>query len=169
VRIGFGSDFHKLKKGRKLYLGGVEIPFEKGSLGHSDGDVVLHALTDAILGSISKGDIGDHFRDSDPKWKDKRSEIFLKYALKLLKEQNYKIENVDITLILEKPKLFNYKEQIRKNISLLLGIDESCVSFKAKTKEGVGAIGKGDALECYAVVLASQVKQITIGKTKKKK
>lgn len=153
MRIGFGWDFHKLQKGRKLILGGIEIPFEKGSLGHSDGDVVLHALTDAILGSLSLGDIGDHFKDTDQRWKDKDSSFFVKEALRLITEKNFMIKNVDITLILEKPKLFSYKEKIRENISNFLNTEKENISFKAKTKEGIGEVGIGEAVECFATVL----------------
>lgn len=156
MRIGFGWDIHKLTEGRKFVLGGVQIESEKGSLGHSDGDVVLHALTDAILGVLSLGDIGEHFKDSDEKWKDADSSIFVCKALNLLKEKGYKILNVDITVILEKPKLSPYKEEIRKKIASLLEIEINDVSFKAKTKEGLDEVGKGNAVECFAVVLVNR-------------
>lgn len=156
MRVGFGWDLHRLEKGRKLILGGVEIPFEKGCFGHSDGDVVLHALTDAILGSCALGDIGDHFRDTDEKWKNEKSSIFLEKSLRLIEEKNYFVSNVDITLILQEPKLFPYKEQIRENISRFLQIEKGNVAFKAKTKEGIGAVGKGEAVECFAVVLVKK-------------
>lgn len=155
MRIGFGTDFHRLLKGRKLFLGGIEIPSEFGAVAHSDGDVVLHSLTDAILGSIGKGDIGDHFRDTEERWKDERSEVFLKKALSLLEEEGKYIENVDITLILEKPKLYDYKEKIKENIAKLLTIEKERVSFKCKTNEGLGDIGNSNALQCFAIVLVS--------------
>lgn len=157
MRVGFGWDIHRLVKGRKLLLGGVEIDSEKGALGHSDGDVVLHSLVDAILGSLSLGDIGDHFKDTDLKWKDAESSIFVKEALRLLKEKGFSLSNVDITVILEKPKLYPYKEKIRKRISDLLNIDVEQVSFKAKTKEGIGETGKGEAIESFSVVLITRI------------
>ncbi|MCX7830151.1 MAG: 2-C-methyl-D-erythritol 2,4-cyclodiphosphate synthase [Acidobacteria bacterium] len=153
MRIGFGWDLHKLEKGRKLILGGVEIPSEFGCLGHSDGDVVLHSITDAILGSLALGDIGDHFKDTDPKWKNAESSIFLKESLRLLKEKGFAISNIDATIILEKPKLYPYKEKIRENISKILELNIDQVSFKAKTREGIGEVGRSEAVECYAVVL----------------
>lgn len=157
MRIGFGWDLHRLEKGRKLVLGGVEIPFEKGCLGHSDGDVVLHALTDAILGSCSLGDIGDHFKDTDERWKNAESSIFVEESLRLIKEKNYSVSNVDITIILQEPKLFPFKEKIRENISRLLKTEKENVSFKAKTKEGIGEVGKGEAVECFASVLVKKI------------
>lgn len=153
MRIGFGWDLHKLEEGRKLVLGGVEIPSEKGCLGHSDGDVVLHALTDALLGSLALGDIGDHFRDTEPKWKDAKSSIFVKEALRHIKEKGFYVSNVDITIILEKPKLYPFKDKIRENIAALLDLTKEQVSFKAKTKEGMGEVGKSEAVESIAVVL----------------
>lgn len=157
MRVGFGWDLHRLEMGRKLVLGGIEIPFEKGCLGHSDGDVVLHAVTDAILGAVAAGDIGDHFRDTDPKWKDARSFFFVKKALEISKEKGFTVGNIDVTLVLEKPKLYDFKGEIAANIASLLGIDVADVSFKAKTREGLGEIGRGEAVECFAVVLLVEV------------
>ena len=157
MRVGFGWDLHRLAAGRPLILGGMEIPFEKGCLGHSDGDVVLHAVTDAILGASASGDIGDHFRDTDPKWKDARSFFFVKKALELAAEKDMKVGNIDITLILERPKLYDFKGEIAANVASLLGIDSSDVSFKAKTREGLGEAGRGEAVECFAVVLMEEV------------
>lgn len=157
MRVGFGWDLHRLEGGRKLVLGGIEIPFEKGCLGHSDGDVVLHAVTDAILGAVAAGDIGDHFRDTDPKWKDARSFFFVKKALEISKEKGFRVGNIDITLVLEKPKLYDFKGEIAANIASLLGIDVADVSLKAKTREGLGEIGRGEAVECFAVVLLVDV------------
>lgn len=153
MRIGFGWDLHKLVKGRKLFLGGVEIPSEKGALGHSDGDVVLHSLTDAIFGSLALGDIGDHFKDTDERWKDAQSSIFVKEALRLINDKGYRIANVDITVILEKPKLFPFKDAIREKIAQTLGLNKEQVSFKAKTKEGIKEAGKSETIESFAVVL----------------
>ena len=153
MRVGFGWDLHRLAEGGPLILGGVEIPFERGSLGHSDGDVVFHAVTDAILGAAAAGDIGDHFKDSDQKWKDARSFVFVKKAIELAAEKGFKVENIDITLVLEKPKLYDRKAEIVANIASLLSIDAGRVSFKAKTKEGLGDVGRGEAVECFAVAL----------------
>jgi 2-C-methyl-D-erythritol 2,4-cyclodiphosphate synthase len=156
MRIGSGWDLHRLVEGRPMILGGVEIPSERGPLGHSDGDVVLHAVTDAILGAAAAGDIGDHFRDSDPKWKDARSFFFVKRAVEIAAEKGLKVGNIDITLVLEAPKLYDHKAEIAANISSLLSIEPSKVSFKAKTMEGLGEVGRGEAVECFAVVLLTE-------------
>jgi len=157
VRVGLGWDLHRLAAGRPLILGGVEIPFEKGCLGHSDGDVVLHAVTDAVLGAAAAGDIGDHFRDTDPQWKGARSFFFVKKAVEIAAGKGLKPGNADVTVILEKPKLYEFKGGIAANIASLLGLDPSAVSFKAKTKEGLGEVGTGEAVECFAVVLLEEI------------
>ena len=136
IRIGFGFDSHEFTEGKKLYLGGIEIPFKYGLKGHSDGDALLHAITDAILGAIGERDIGEIFKDTEEKWKDARSEIFLKKALELMKEKGYRISNIDCVIIADEPKISPYKEKIKENLSRILGIDKERISLKGKRKEG---------------------------------
>lgn len=152
-RIGQGWDFHRLVPGRPLVLGGVKIPSELGELGHSDGDVLLHALTDAILGSIAEGDIGMHFSPSDERWKNADSRIFVKEALCILKTSGWEIVNIDSTIILEKPKLSVYINDIRASITELVGLPVNSVSVKAKTKEGLDAVGQNEAIEAQVVIM----------------
>ena len=152
MRIGFGYDNHRLTENRPLYLGGLIIPSDKGEDAHSDGDVLLHALIDALFGAMALGDIGDHFPPSDERYKDISSVTLLKETLK---ETKADIINVDITIILEKTKLKDHKVKIKENVASLLGINSQRVSIKAKTHEKVDATGKGDAIECYAAVLLS--------------
>ncbi len=152
-RIGFGTDIHKLERGKKLILGGIEIPSEFGAIGHSDADALIHALTDAILGAVAAGDIGTHFPDSDPRWKDASSMVFLSRAIEIMKERLYKIANVDSVITLEKPKLKPFIPQIKNNLARALGIDESCISVKAKTSEGLDSIGAGLAIKVDVIVL----------------
>lgn len=152
MRIGIGYDIHPLKKGRKLVLGGVPIPFEKGLDGHSDGDALIHAIVDAVLGALGEGDIGSHFSDKDPKNAAANSLIFLKKARLLLHRHKMSVENLDSIVIAEAPKLGPWKEKMRKSIAAELGVPVSTVSIKAKTNEGFGPIGKGKAIACYAVV-----------------
>ncbi len=154
--IGFGYDIHKLVEGRKLYIGGIHIPYKKGALGHSDGDSLIHSIVDAILGAIGEGDIGKHFPDTDPRWKNVRSEIFLKKCKEMLERKNIIIGNIDSVVFLEEPKLGKYKEKIRKNIAKILNIQEKKVSIKAKTLEGIGVIGKKQAIASYSVCLLFQ-------------
>ncbi len=151
TRIGFGFDVHKLIEGRKLILGGVEIPFEKGLLGHSDADVLLHAICDALLGAAALGDIGKHFPDTDIRFKGISSIELLKHVGKLLSQNGYAIGNIDSTLVLEKPKILPYINQMQKNIAESLGILENQVSVKATTNEGMGFIGTGEGAVAYAV------------------
>ncbi|MBZ0178653.1 MAG: 2-C-methyl-D-erythritol 2,4-cyclodiphosphate synthase [Melioribacteraceae bacterium] len=152
-RTGFGYDVHKLVEGRKMIIGGIEIPFEKGPLAHSDGDVLLHAICDALLGAATLGDIGTHFPDTDPKYKDANSKIFLAEISKMISERNYKIANVDSTVVLEKPKLKAYTPKMKTVIAGLLNIDEEAVSIKATTSEAMGFIGTGEGIKAYASVL----------------
>ena len=149
-RIGFGYDIHKLKKGRKLFLGGIEIPYKFGLEGHSDADVVLHALCDAILGALALGDIGEHFPDNVQQTKNRRSTYFLQ---KIKEMADFSVINVDTTIIAKKPMLHKYKNKIRNNIAKLLDAKKDRISVKAKTNEGLGPIGEGKAIACYAVVL----------------
>lgn len=153
LRIGIGYDIHPLVEGRKLYIGGVEIPSNKGSLGHSDGDVLIHAICDALLGALGFGNIGELFPDTDEKYKNARSEIFLKDVKKILDEKNFEIVNIDSTVILEEVKLSPFVGEMKKKISSILEIPFDKISIKPKRNEKFDAIGKGGALACFAVVL----------------
>ena len=155
-RIGIGYDLHRLVAGRKLILGGVEIPFDKGPEGHSDGDVILHALTDALLGAAALGDIGEHFPPSDPRWKDADSAQFARRARELIEGAGYRTVNIDVVVVLERPKLLAHRQTIRQNLSAMLGLPLDAVSVKAKTSEGVGPIGRGEAVEAHAAVLLTR-------------
>lgn len=150
MRIGFGSDIHKLEEGRKLMIGGILIPSDKGEAAHSDGDVLLHAIIDAILGAAAAGDIGELFPPDDDKWKDADSTILLKHVMDVLKPE---IGNIDAVITLESPKLGSWKDIIRKKVASLLSIDKSRVSIKAKTAEGLGDIGSGRAIKAEAIIL----------------
>lgn len=158
MRVGLGYDIHRLVEGRKLILGGVEIPYIKGLEGYSDADVLLHAICDAILGAIGKGDIGIHFPDTDPAFKDIPSVELLDEVKETVKTSGYKIINVDSTLILEEPKLGPFKDKMKQIISHLLGVAEDMINIKATTQEGVGSIGRGEAIAAYAVVSVEEVK-----------
>lgn len=153
MRIGFGYDVHKLVKGRKLILGGVTIPHSKGLLGHSDADVLLHSLCDAILGAAGLRDIGYYFSNKDAKWKNISSLVLLEECLKLIKKKKLRIGNVDITLILEEPKISPYIVKMKKNISKSLKIKDSQVAIKSTTSEGLGFIGKKLGCSAYSVCL----------------
>jgi 2-C-methyl-D-erythritol 2,4-cyclodiphosphate synthase len=151
IRSGIGYDLHRLEEGRKLMIGGMEIPFDKGSVGHSDGDVLSHALCDALLGAASLGDIGTHFPDTDPKWKDAASLLFLERARKLLDERGFSINHIDAVVICERPKLGPYFPAMRGALAKALGVGVDRISLKAKTNEGVGEIGRGEAIACQAI------------------
>ena len=152
-RIGIGYDIHRLVNERKLLIGGIEIPYLKGLLGHSDGDVLLHAVCDALLGAISQGDIGEHFPDTDPKYRGISSSELLKIVIKLVHSQGYKVSNLDTIIIAEEPKLTSFKGLIQSNLAKLLYIHKDCVCVKAKTNEGLGELGNREAIACYATVL----------------
>jgi 2-C-methyl-D-erythritol 4-phosphate cytidylyltransferase/2-C-methyl-D-erythritol 2,4-cyclodiphosphate synthase len=152
-RAGTGYDLHRLVEGRPLVIGGVRIPFEKGPLGHSDGDVACHAATDAILGATALGDIGRHFPDTDPRWKDADSLALLAQAAAMAGETGYEVGNLDVTVILERPKIKDHIEAMRANLARAVGVDIARVSIKGKTNEGVDAIGRGEAIAAHAVVL----------------
>ncbi|MBB6482604.1 2-C-methyl-D-erythritol 2,4-cyclodiphosphate synthase [Spirochaeta isovalerica] len=153
MRIGFGYDLHKLKTGRKLMIGGVHIPCDFGEEAHSDGDVLLHAVIDALFGAIAEGDIGSHFPPSDIRWKDVSSLVLLKKTMEIIRERKFSLINLDCTVVLEKPKLLPYKEEIRQTMADALGTDISRISVKGKTKEKVDAVGRGEAIEAYASLL----------------
>ena len=155
MRIGHGYDVHRLCNNRKLILGGVEIPFELGLLGHSDADVLLLAICDAMFGAAALGDIGKHFPDNDPAYGGISSRILLKDTVKLIKESGYEIENIDCTVIAQQPKLKNYIDDMRKNIAEDCNIDISCVNVKATTEEGLGFTGDSSGIAAHAVCLLS--------------
>jgi 2-C-methyl-D-erythritol 4-phosphate cytidylyltransferase/2-C-methyl-D-erythritol 2,4-cyclodiphosphate synthase len=161
-RVGTGYDLHRLVEGRPLVIGGVTIPFDKGPLGHSDGDVACHAATDAILGAASLGDIGRHFPDSDPRWKGADSLTFVREAARMVRQAGYDIVNLDITVVLERPKIKEAIEQMRSLLATAAGVAVSVVSVKGKTNEGVDAVGRGEAIASHAVALLAH-RTSTIG------
>ncbi len=153
MRIGLGYDIHPFVSGRKFILGGVPIPSDKGPHGHSDGDCLYHAVADALLGAAGVGDMGRYFPDTDPRWKNADSAIFLKEVRKLLDTKKYRIENIDANLHLESPKLAPYLPQMIKNLSESLGISQDQINLKAKRGEGLDAVGRGEAVASQVVVL----------------
>lgn len=153
MRIGQGYDVHKLVEGRDLILCGVNVPYEKGLLGHSDADVALHALSDALLGAAALGDIGKHFPDTDEKYKGASSVLLLKEVVRLIKEEGYSVGNVDVTIIAQRPKLRPYIDKMRENVANAIGIDVREVSIKATTTEQLGFEGRGEGISSLAVVL----------------
>ena len=155
TRIGNGFDVHQLEAGTPLIIGGVSIPFHKGSMGHSDGDVLLHAIVDALLGSLALGDIGTHFPSDDARWKDADSRKFLEHAYTLIKENGFSVENVDSVIILQIPVVAPHLLKMRKNIAQILSTDLNQISVKATTTDNLGYIGKGDGIAATAVVLIS--------------
>lgn len=157
MRIGQGYDVHRLVEGRKLIIGGVDIPYEKGLLGHSDADVLLHAVMDALLGAAALGDIGQHFPNSDERYKGISSIALLKEVGKILQENGYMIENIDSTVIAQRPKLLPYRPQMAENIAAALGIEKEQVSVKATTEEGLGFTGTGEGISAQAIALLSSV------------
>jgi 2-C-methyl-D-erythritol 2,4-cyclodiphosphate synthase len=152
TRVGIGYDLHRLAEGRKLILGGIEVPFHKGPVGHSDGDALAHAICDALLGAAGLGDIGTHFPDTDPKWKDVSSLRFLERVRDLLAEHQLRISHMDAVVITEKPKLGPHFPAMREALAKSLGISISAINLKAKTNEGVDAIGHGEAIAAQAIV-----------------
>lgn len=157
-RIGIGYDYHRLIEGRKLILGGVEIPFSKGLAGHSDGDVLTHALCDALLGAAALGDIGQHFPDTDPQWKDASSLALLAHVVELINKKSYKIVNVDTVVVAQEPKLAPHFAAIREKLARALAVEPEFVNVKAKTTEGLTAIGRGEAMAAQAVALLEAVR-----------
>lgn len=153
MRIGHGYDVHRLVAGRRLILGGVEIPHETGLLGHSDADVLLHAISDAILGAIGEGDIGKHFPDTDPAYKGVSSIGLLRQVMLLAKDKGYRIGNLDATIVAQKPKLAPYIAQMRENIAAALGADSEQINVKATTTEELGFAGREEGIAAYAVTL----------------
>ena len=153
IRVGQGYDVHQLVEGRDLILGGVNIPFEKGLLGHSDADALLHAITDALLGAAGLGDIGSHFPDTTAEFKDADSRVLLREAYQSVQELGWKVVNVDTTVIAQKPKLASHIPAMRANIAADLGLPENCVNIKGKTNEKLGYLGRMEAIEAQAAVL----------------
>ncbi|MBC7947191.1 MAG: 2-C-methyl-D-erythritol 2,4-cyclodiphosphate synthase [Chitinophagaceae bacterium] len=155
-RIGSGVDFHKLVSGRDLWIGGIKIPHHLGSLGHSDADVLLHAICDALLGALSLGDIGQHFPDTDAQYKNIDSKILLKHTMELIGKEGYKVVNIDSTLCLQAPKIKPYVTQMQETIASIAGISHKDVSIKATTTEEMGFVGREEGLVAYATVLLSK-------------
>ena len=155
-RIGMGIDFHQLAEGRELWIGGIKIPHQKGAVGHSDADVLLHAVCDAMLGAAAMGDIGDHFPDTDPAYKNIDSKVLLKKTVGFVKNAGYSIVNIDSTICLQEPRIKPYTDQMRKVIADISGIMESDVSIKATTTEQMGFAGRKEGLMAYATVLLNK-------------
>ena len=153
MRIGHGYDVHKLVEGRKLIMGGVEIPYEKGLLGHSDADVLLHAISDALLGAAALGDIGKLFPDTDMQYKGADSRVLMAEVVKRIKEKGFRVVNVDATIIAQRPKMRNYIDTMRQNIAETLGCDTDDINVKATTEEGMGFTGEGMGISAHAVCL----------------
>lgn len=160
MRVGLGHDTHRLEKGRPLVLGGVVVPHERGLVGHSDADVVLHALVDALLGAAGLGDIGDAYPDTDPAYNNRDSSFFVRDTLAHLNRAGWRVVNIDIVIFAEQPKLGATKDKIRTNLAKLLEIEESRVNVKAKTGEGVDAIGRKEAIACQAVALLEETRHL---------
>lgn len=163
MRIGMGYDVHRLTEGRDLIMGGVKIPYEKGLLGHSDADVLLHAIMDALLGAAALGDIGKHFPDTDPAYKGISSLKLLTEVGKLLEENLYVIGNIDATIIAQRPKMAPHREAMRENIAQALGISVNQVSIKATTEEGLGFTGSGEGISSQAIVLLEEIGNVSYG------
>ena len=157
VRTGFGYDSHRLVEGRPFMLGGIEVPHDKGGLGHSDADVLLHAICDALLGAVALGDIGLHFPDTDAAWKDADSRKLLAHVVKLLSEKGWTVGNMDCTVVLEKPKLRPHVDAMRAAIAKLLDTELDAVSVKASTNEKMGFVGREEGVCAYAIVLVEQL------------
>ncbi|HPM43680.1 MAG TPA: 2-C-methyl-D-erythritol 2,4-cyclodiphosphate synthase [Candidatus Omnitrophota bacterium] len=152
MKTGIGYDIHRLIEDRPLFLGGVEIPYVKGLLGYSDGDALLHAISDAMLGALAMGDIGELFPNTDPRFEGISSSEILKKVLQITLEKGYKVNNVDTVILAEEPKVYPFKARMVEKIAGILGVEKGCVNIKATTNEGVGSIGKGEAIAAYAVV-----------------
>ena len=152
MRVGVGYDLHRLVEGRRLVLGGVTIPFEKGLLGHSDADVLFHAVCDALLGAVGLGDVGQHFPNTDPRFKDVSSTTLLEQTLQMVRDKGFCVNNLDATILAEAPKLAPYSGVMETNLAVLLELEPSRVNVKATTMEGMGAIGKGEAIAAICMV-----------------
>ena len=159
MRVGIGYDIHRLMEGKPLILGGVEIPYIKGLVGYSDADVLLHAVSDAILGAVGLGDIGMHFPDTEPRYKGASSASLLEKVNDLIRKKRYRVNNVDVVVIAEEPKISAFRANMKKKISDILRIDQSRINIKATTNEGVGSIGRGEAIASYAVATLEEIKR----------
>lgn len=159
VRVGQGWDAHRIEAGRPLILGGVRIPCDFGLAGHSDADVLFHSVTDAVLGALALGDIGMHFPDTDPEWRGAESRQFLQHALILAAREGYSLANIDATVILERPKLKEFRATIRESLARAANLPPACVSVKFKTAESVGPVGEGRSCEAQAVVLLTRIER----------
>lgn len=157
IKVGFGYDVHQLKSGEKLILGGVDVPSTKGTVGHSDADVLIHAICDALLGAANLGDIGQHFPDNDPQYFHINSSILLKEVVQLLKQNKFEIGNIDSTICLQKPKITSFIPKMKARLSVVLGIPETEISIKATTTEKLGFVGEGKGVSAYAVVLIEKI------------
>jgi len=153
VRVGQGFDVHRLVAGRSLFLGGVEVPHGRGLEGHSDGDCVLHAICDALLGAVGAGDMGQHFPSRDPQWRGVASRVFLEHTARLVRERGFRVENVDVTVVAQEPVLAPHLEPMRVAISGILDVDRDAVSVKAKSTDHLGALGRGEGIAALAAVL----------------
>ena len=162
MRVGLGYDVHKLVEGRDLIIGGVQIPYEKGLLGHSDADVLLHAIMDALLGAAALGDIGKHFPDTDSKYKGISSIKLLEYVRELIDDELYVVGNIDATIIAQRPKMAPYIEQMKKNVADALAIEVSQVNIKATTEEGLGFTGSGEGISSQAVCMLSSIREWSV-------
>ncbi len=156
-RIGFGVDFHQLVKGRELWIGGIKIPYHKGAVGHSDADVLLHAICDALLGAACLGDIGIHFPNTSDEFKNIDSKILLKRTIELIRNENYRVINIDSTICVEEPKIKSYVDEMQKIIAGIIDITVKDISIKATTTEKMGFIGRGEGIAAYAVALLEKV------------
>lgn len=156
-RIGYGNDIHRLEAGKPLILGGVSIDSTRGAVGHSDADCLTHAVTDAILGALALGDIGQHFSDKDERWRNADSFVFLRYTIGLMKEKGFRVVNLDSTVSLETPRLRPFINAMRENLANALDVETDCLSVKAKTGEKVDAVGKSEAVRVEAVVLLEKI------------
>ncbi len=162
MRVGHGYDLHRLVPGRRLYLGGVAVEYDRGLLGHSDGDVVLHAVCDALLGAMALGDIGQHFPDTDERFLGTPSSVLLQEVARLLQQEGWEVSNLDVTIVAEAPRLAPYRHAMRSRIAELLNVPVEVVSIKAKSNEGMDAIGRGEAIAATAVTLLRE-RKTTIG------
>jgi 2-C-methyl-D-erythritol 2,4-cyclodiphosphate synthase len=156
IRVGFGFDVHPLKKGRAFWLGGIQLPSDRGAVGHSDADVLIHAICDAVLGAANLRDIGFHFSNTDPQWKGKDSKFFLQEVTKMLEETGWKIENVDCTICLETPKINPFISKMKEVLAPLMNLSDEDVSIKATTNEKLGYVGRQEGVSAYAVALISK-------------
>jgi 2-C-methyl-D-erythritol 2,4-cyclodiphosphate synthase len=156
IRVGMGFDVHELKEGRDFFLGGIKLPSTKGAVGHSDADVLIHAICDALLGAANLRDIGYHFSNKDPQWKGKDSKYFLQEVTRLLKEKGWKVGNVDCTIVLESPKINSHIDAMKKALAPLMNIAEDDVSIKATTNETMGYVGREEGVNAYAVALITK-------------